>query len=112
MGAGDAPRSDVERRPAGPPIGSGRGPARVGAEAKVGNEAHGDAFASIRLVQGAGAARSARFRAAREVSIRPPLKHGPRSSTYVRSQRASKPVRRKEADFDGIPLAACTVDRP
>ncbi|CAL5321634.1 unnamed protein product [Camellia sinensis] len=35
MGAGDAPRSDVERRPAGPPIDSGRGPVRIGAEAKA-----------------------------------------------------------------------------
>ncbi|KAG5568973.1 hypothetical protein H5410_064017 [Solanum commersonii] len=31
--------------------------------------------------------------------IRPALKHGPRSPTCVRSQRASKPVRRKEADW-------------
>ena len=31
MGAGDAPRSDVERRRAGPPIDSGRGPMRIGA---------------------------------------------------------------------------------
>ena len=29
MGAGDAPRSDVERRRAGPPIDSGRGPMRI-----------------------------------------------------------------------------------
>jgi hypothetical protein len=29
MGAGDAPRSDVERSQAGPPIGSGRGPTRI-----------------------------------------------------------------------------------
>ncbi|KAI7987940.1 hypothetical protein LOK49_LG13G00016 [Camellia lanceoleosa] len=35
MGAGDAPRSDVERRPAGPLIVSGRGLAQVGAEAKA-----------------------------------------------------------------------------
>ena len=35
MGAGDAPRSDVERRQAGPPIDSGRGPVRIGAEAKA-----------------------------------------------------------------------------
>ncbi len=35
MGAGDAPRSDVERCQAGPPIGSGRGPVRIGAAAKA-----------------------------------------------------------------------------
>lgn len=35
MGAGDAPRSDVERCLNGPPIGSGRGPVRIGAAAKA-----------------------------------------------------------------------------
>lgn len=35
MGAGDAPRSDVERRRAGPPIDSGRGPVRIGVAAKA-----------------------------------------------------------------------------
>ncbi|CAN4123484.1 unnamed protein product [Withania somnifera] len=35
MGAGDAPRSDVERRRAGPPIDSGRGPAWIGGAAKA-----------------------------------------------------------------------------
>ena len=35
MGIGDAPRSDVERCQAGPPIGSGRGPVRIGAAAKA-----------------------------------------------------------------------------
>ncbi|KAI3663569.1 hypothetical protein L6452_45700 [Arctium lappa] len=35
MGAGDASRSDVERRRAGPPIDSGRGPVRIGAAAKA-----------------------------------------------------------------------------
>ena len=34
MGAGDAPRSDVERPKAGPPIGSGRGPTRIGRAAE------------------------------------------------------------------------------
>ncbi|CAN4123480.1 unnamed protein product [Withania somnifera] len=36
MGAGDAPRSDVERRRAGPPIDSGRGPAWIGGRPKPG----------------------------------------------------------------------------
>lgn len=35
MGAGGASRSDVERRRAGPPIDSGRGPVRIGAAAKA-----------------------------------------------------------------------------
>jgi hypothetical protein len=35
MGTGDAPRSDVERCQAGPPIGSGCGPVRIGAAAKA-----------------------------------------------------------------------------
>ncbi len=35
MGAGDAPRSDVERLTPGPPIDSGRGPVRIGTEAKA-----------------------------------------------------------------------------
>ncbi|KAI8002668.1 hypothetical protein LOK49_LG08G00002 [Camellia lanceoleosa] len=35
MGAGDVPRSDVKRRPAGPPIDSRRGPVRIGVEDKA-----------------------------------------------------------------------------
>ena len=35
MGAGDAPRSDVERSQAGPPIDSGRGPMRIAAAAQA-----------------------------------------------------------------------------
>lgn len=35
MGIGDAPRSDVERCQAGPPIGSGRGPVRIDVAAKA-----------------------------------------------------------------------------
>ena len=35
MGAGDAPRSYVERLTPGPPIDSGCGPVRIGAEAKA-----------------------------------------------------------------------------
>lgn len=34
MGAGDASWSDVERSKTGPPIGSGRGPTRIGRAAK------------------------------------------------------------------------------
>ena len=35
MGAGDVSRSDVERCQAGPPIGSGCGPVRIGTTAKA-----------------------------------------------------------------------------
>ena len=45
MGAGDAPRPDAERRRAGPPLGSGRGPLRAApaAEARAVEPARGDA---------------------------------------------------------------------
>lgn len=44
MGAGDAPRSDAERRGAGPPLGSGCGPLRAApaAEARAFDPARGD----------------------------------------------------------------------
>lgn len=44
MGAGDAPRSDAERRRAGPPLGSGCGPLRAApaVEARAGDPARGD----------------------------------------------------------------------
>jgi hypothetical protein len=48
MGAGDAPRPDAERPPAGLRLGSGRGPLRVGAAAQaraVDPTSRGDAVA-------------------------------------------------------------------
>lgn len=89
MGAGDVPRSNVERRFAGPPIGSGHGPMRVAAADK--------ARALVTLVE---TSRPRPWLAARAVTacfctcvlqasacglpIRPVLKHGPRSLTCVR----------------------------
>ena len=35
MGAGDAPRSDAERRQTGPPLDSGRGPMRIATAAQA-----------------------------------------------------------------------------
>ncbi len=89
MGAGDAPRSDVERSQAGPPIDSGRGPLRIAAAAKA---------RAVDMPVETSSTRS--WKAARAVSacfgicvllvtacglpIRPVLKHGPRSLTCVR----------------------------
>lgn len=88
METGDAPRSDVERCQAGPPIDSGRGPARIRGAAKA---RAFDTPAERRLSDrgkqrappaclGTCALRSL----ACGLSIRPVLKHGPRSLTCVR----------------------------
>lgn len=89
MGAGDVPRSNVERCFAGLPIGSGHGPMRVAVADK--------ARASVKPVETssplpwlAARAVSACFRtcvllaSACGLPIRPVLKHGPRSLTCVR----------------------------
>ena len=89
MGAGDAPRSDVERSHAGQTLDSGRGPLRIAAAAKA---------RAVDMPVETSSTRS--WWAARAVSacigtcvllvtacglpIRPVLKHGPRSLTCVR----------------------------
>ena len=89
MGAGDAPRSDAERSQAGPPIGSGRGPMRIGAAAQARDDDQGSAETpSPRSWPAARAARRASRTcalpaSARELPIRPVLKHGPRSLTCL-----------------------------
>ena len=89
MGAGDAPRSDVERCEAGPPIGSGRGPTRIAAAAQARAVDMPADTSSPRLWLAARAVTAclgtcALPASARELPIRPVLKHGPRSLTCVR----------------------------
>jgi hypothetical protein len=89
MGAGDAPRSDVERRQAGPPIGSGRGPTRIAVAAQARAFDTPVEMPSQRLWATARAATAclgtcALLASASGLPIRPVLKHGPRSLTCVR----------------------------
>ncbi|CAN4123482.1 unnamed protein product [Withania somnifera] len=87
MGAGDAPRSDVERRRAGPPIDSGVDRRGLGG----GQSPALDTPVERRLLDcGGRRAPAACFgicalrTPARGLPIRPVLKHGPRSPTCVR----------------------------
>jgi hypothetical protein len=89
MGAGDAPRSDVERRRAGPPIDSGRGPMRIATAAQALADDRPAETSSSRSWLAARASRRATRTCALPASacglpIRPVLKHGPRSLTCVR----------------------------
>lgn len=89
MGAGDAPRSDVERPKAGPPIGSGCGPTRIAAAAQAQAFDTPAEMPSQRLWTAARAVTAcfgtcALRASASGLPIRPVLKHGPRSLTCVR----------------------------
>lgn len=103
MGAGDAPRSDVERPQAGPPIGSGRGPTRIGRAA----EPRSPGASSSRLWKAARAVTACPGTCALQASacgppIRPVLKHGPRSLTCVRVNGRVNPYGARKL-IGGIP---------
>src|ERR1043165_2614428 len=89
MGAGDAPRSDVERSKAGPPIGSGCGSTRIAAAAQAQVFETPAEMPSLRSWKAARAVSacfgtSVLLASASGLPIRPVFKHGPRSLTCVR----------------------------
>jgi hypothetical protein len=102
MGAGDAPRSDVERPLAGPPIGSRRGPTRIGRAA----EPRFTGSAVPPIVAGSARLTASQICALRASAcgppIRPVLKHGPRSLTCVRVNGRVNPYGARKL-IGGIP---------
>ena len=106
MGAGEAPRSDVERCRAGPPIDSGRGPAWIGGAAKA--RAFDTPVERRLLDRGRQRAPPACFgicalrTLACGLPIRPVLKHGPRSLTCVRVNGRVNPYGARKL-IGGIP---------
>ncbi|KAL2225132.1 UNVERIFIED_CONTAM: hypothetical protein Sindi_3105700 [Sesamum indicum] len=95
MGAGDAPPVGCGTARAGPPIGSGRGPARIEAAAKAravdmpAERRRPDRADSARPRRASATARSPAL--ASGLPIRPVLKHGPRSLTCVRVNGRANP---------------------
>jgi hypothetical protein len=104
MEAGDVPRSDAER--CEPVRRSVRGTCQRGLSRRHKRDTCGRTNTSVTAVE----ERSARLHGglsgtcalvalASGLSIRPVLKHGPRSLTCVRVGGLGKPARRKEADW-------------